>query len=391
MNRNSDLTDAQREAACSSLQVVSVSAAPGAGKTSVLVARIGYLLGQVEPERILCLVFTRSAAEEVRSRVDALYGPIARGVRISTFHGFAASVVLPIAFRSHGVMPKIATEIQSELAIRSLVSGPSRLPPKSQPSIKDLFAAVRAHEAYPINNKQVENVLKRLWRLHLIPTWDLVPQAMGWQLDTVLHVLVDEAQDTTMREAQLAASLSTHGSLFAVGDPSQAIMGFRHGAPILLAKQTHRLGRTFRFSSQIAAVANGISATFGGEAVEPADAESDVLLASGIEDAVAASESSTVILTRTNHAAEVIARDFGATLNRRDPFDQEAAGFDVASKLREGKLVVSTVHSFKGREADTVIAALPMSPPFANDEEARIAYVAATRARKVLIIVEGAR
>ena len=48
-----------------------VLAGPGAGKTKVIVHRVGYLLRvlRVPPESIIVLAFNRSAAVEVRQRI----------------------------------------------------------------------------------------------------------------------------------------------------------------------------------------------------------------------------------------------------------------------------------------------------------------------------------
>ena len=50
-----------------------VSANAGTGKTGVLVDRISrLLLAKVEPERILCLTFTKAAAAEMSNRLSEL-------------------------------------------------------------------------------------------------------------------------------------------------------------------------------------------------------------------------------------------------------------------------------------------------------------------------------
>ena len=52
-----------------------VSANAGTGKTGVLVDRISrLLLARVEPERILCLTFTKAAAAEMANRLAELLG-----------------------------------------------------------------------------------------------------------------------------------------------------------------------------------------------------------------------------------------------------------------------------------------------------------------------------
>lgn len=68
-----------------------VLAGPGSGKTRVLVHRIAYLVRvrRVAPDRIIALAFNRSAASELRRRLNALVGDDARGVTVMTYHAMA--------------------------------------------------------------------------------------------------------------------------------------------------------------------------------------------------------------------------------------------------------------------------------------------------------------
>lgn len=69
---------------------VMVVAGPGTGKTTVLTLRIAKILleTQVNPENILALTFTESAAAEMRKRLLSIIGHDAYRVEITTFHSF---------------------------------------------------------------------------------------------------------------------------------------------------------------------------------------------------------------------------------------------------------------------------------------------------------------
>lgn len=73
-----------------------VNAGPGTGKTSTLVMRIAYLLGElgVPPSEILVLTFSYEACDEIRRRVAERFGAAADEVIINTFHSFGYSLLL---------------------------------------------------------------------------------------------------------------------------------------------------------------------------------------------------------------------------------------------------------------------------------------------------------
>src|SRR5207237_2655325 len=75
-----------------------IIAPAGSGKTTTLIARLGYLLAKgVRPDRIAVMTFNRDAAEELRARIAGRLAPLvpaATAIEVRTLHALARQVLL---------------------------------------------------------------------------------------------------------------------------------------------------------------------------------------------------------------------------------------------------------------------------------------------------------
>lgn len=89
------LNPAQKEAVCCLDRPLRIVAGAGSGKTSVLMARIEYLIREADvyPSRIMAITFTNKAAREMKDRLEAILPEEAGDVRISTIHSLCARIL----------------------------------------------------------------------------------------------------------------------------------------------------------------------------------------------------------------------------------------------------------------------------------------------------------
>src|SRR3954449_12134295 len=89
------LNEPQRAAVVHQGTPLLVVAGAGSGKTRVLTRRIAWLVSQrgAHPGSILAITFTNKAAAEMKERVEALVGPRARLMWVSTFHSACVRIL----------------------------------------------------------------------------------------------------------------------------------------------------------------------------------------------------------------------------------------------------------------------------------------------------------
>jgi len=89
------LNEAQKLAVTTTDGPVLVIAGPGTGKTQLLTTRIAHILKTTDtlPQNILCLTFTESAAQTMRTRLADMIGQAAYDVTISTYHAFGSDLI----------------------------------------------------------------------------------------------------------------------------------------------------------------------------------------------------------------------------------------------------------------------------------------------------------
>lgn len=294
----SPLNASQCEAVVNGEDAVLVLAGAGSGKTSVLVARAGWLLRRrlAAPEQILLLAFGRQAAEEMNDRIQARLG--VADIQARTFHALALHIIregsskqpvvsklegdtaarhalLIAAWRqqcdekkaqANGWRQWLRDELEWELPEGHFWQD-DRLAKRLASRLDRWLGLMRMHggaqaamiaevpeEVRELFSKRVKLMapLLKAWKSALkeegaLDFSGLIHQAIaildkGRFISPWKHILVDEFQDISPQRAALLTALrqqNARTTLFAVGDDWQAIYRFS-GAEMSLTTAFHQ-------------------------------------------------------------------------------------------------------------------------------------------------------
>ena len=270
----------QRAAAGAEPGPVLVVAGPGTGKTRTLTHRLAYLVRErgLAAERCLAISFTRRACGELRERLEALLPGEAGRVLVTTFHGLGLRI-LREQHAAVGLGPgfRVADEAERLELLAELLGCPER---EARRLLPELVQRKRARAVrWPDLDAEASEVAGPLARyeaamrkLDLVDLDDLLALPVmllatdeglaGRYRERFGLVAVDEYQDVDELQYRLLRLLtSAEANLCVIGDPDQAIYGFR-GADVgfflrfaedFPAARTVRLTRNYRSSPAIVA------------------------------------------------------------------------------------------------------------------------------------------
>ncbi|WP_321532520.1 UvrD-helicase domain-containing protein [uncultured Desulfuromonas sp.] len=225
-----------------------ILAGPGTGKTRVLVNRIQRLIGSgtAPADRILAITFTNKAAQEMRERLAALMGGAAQPVTVATFHALGLQIIRDQMERS-GRSENFALidEDEKMLIARHHLGWEKETIHQRLTEISAIKQRLVDDEEEP---EWFADWQQALQELNLFDLDDLLavplqlleadPQLTAHYRQQFSWLLVDEYQDVNRAQYALIRLLAptSDANLFAIGDPNQAIYGFR-GADIRYIRQ----------------------------------------------------------------------------------------------------------------------------------------------------------
>jgi DNA helicase II / ATP-dependent DNA helicase PcrA len=231
---------------------VLVQAGPGTGKTRTLIHRISHLIRDcgADPETVTAVTFTRKASTEMKERLESLMGKQqADRCWAGTFHQLGGRILEMFENRGQAEpRTNILTEDGAVQAFRKAVSTMGlNVAPASVRSLRKQVSLLKQNLQDP-NDVTSEPLLQRAYEAYE----NHLQAASAWDLDDLLfrpvkllkenpsearilnrtlgvHLLVDEFQDVNRAQYEMVRLLAdpTGRGLFVIGDPDQAIYGFR--------------------------------------------------------------------------------------------------------------------------------------------------------------------
>lgn len=238
----------QKEAVYIKEKNVLVVAAPGSGKTTVIINRVNYLVNELKMRlgNIIIITFTRAAADNMRNRYKNVFNKEIAPF-FGTFHGLFYKILLREGFNisiisggvSHRIIKSVLSKYSDEVSedkIKEALNNISffktslKAIEEFKPTMaKDIFIeCLQKYEEYKSKNG--------LWdfddlSVKVISLLRDNPNILLKYRELFKYILVDEFQDCDELQIQFLKMINQENSLFAVGDEDQCIYSFRGSKP----------------------------------------------------------------------------------------------------------------------------------------------------------------
>jgi DNA helicase-2/ATP-dependent DNA helicase PcrA len=231
-----------------------ISAGPGTGKTRTITCRMAALLekGMVRPEQMLAVTFTNQAAQEMRRRLEYMLPSASDLPRVNTFHGFCLHMLKEVyENQAGGVLNEYGRRnMVDDAVVQAAFTGYTGS--LSTDTIVDCIIQAKQHLLGPrddltvVAGKKTSSQVAIIYSIYqdllkiqgLYDYEDLLFQVINllnedgiWRKTVqkrYRYIFVDEFQDINMAQYRLLqAIVPKESNLCVIGDPDQAIYGFR--------------------------------------------------------------------------------------------------------------------------------------------------------------------
>lgn len=240
-------------------------AVPGSGKTTVIVARLGYMLMccNIQPHNILTMTYNVSAAKDMKKRFCDKFGDDIITPEFRTINGFCATVIMRYEKTRNTSAFSLVEENQVTRIIRAIYLDMTHEFP-SESTIKDIKTKLVYTRNMMLKTAEIKKIkigeidffdfftrYKEYKQQNRIMDYDdqlefalriLIknPDILSYYQERYKYISIDEAQDTSKIQHMIIRLLANkYKNIFMVGDEDQSIYGFRAAYPqALLEFQT---------------------------------------------------------------------------------------------------------------------------------------------------------
>jgi DNA helicase-2/ATP-dependent DNA helicase PcrA len=234
-----------------------IVAGPGTGKTRTLTARIAHLIvnKNVSAESILAVTFTRKAAQEMQQRLHMILGNTSKCPLVATFHSLCFKILNELKTeemelivddderkaiiseaikqtRSHGlsVFQKPQKLLDRIIAAKQQILSPDDLTEPNNVTADARMLAEVYHSYQNLLSIQGLNDYEDLI-FKVVRMLEADPKICQKYRDQFQHIFIDEYQDLNHGQYRIIKALAppnaSNRNLCVIGDPDQAIYGFR--------------------------------------------------------------------------------------------------------------------------------------------------------------------
>lgn len=259
------LNEQQKSAVQSIDGPVLLLAVPGSGKTTVLVARLGYMIycRGIDPSQILTVTYTVAATKDMSRRFAGYFGEkLADRLEFRTINGLCAKIIsyygrvvgrTPFELvqdekMTAGMLSMIYQQSEHEYAtesdlktVRTLITYIKNMMLTEKEILElDEKAELKISVIYKEYCRQLRAKGLMDYDDQMVYAYTMlrsVPELLKYFQELYPYICVDEAQDTSkIQHAIIALLASGTENLFMVGDEDQSIYGFRAAYPEALLK-----------------------------------------------------------------------------------------------------------------------------------------------------------
>lgn len=222
---------------------------PGSGKTTTMLRRIQYMIGQgIDPSSILMVTFTEAAAKEMKKRFADSYGD--SPVTFCTIHSLCVRIMRSAGMSGRHIMDAPETDAALKAAASAvgkyfedfknikndigLWKNTGSLDRRSELSITEMEfkAFTKAYEDYKDGTGALDFDDLLIHGKRILST---MPGVLRQFQECFQFLICDEYQDTNPIQKEILYLLAgRRGNLCVVGDDDQSIYGFRGAVPSIM-------------------------------------------------------------------------------------------------------------------------------------------------------------